>query len=202
MRDPMMAPPSDTEKPKEVPSTSPVLAPTRKKVIMPLSDFTVAAEPDSTPPVQPAKAEPEAEVTAPPKPITQIAKPLTIVADPDEQEEPVITTASGEPVTVLEPIAEPGVPDTKREEKALTPDQIAAAEKSAQEREAKLQEMIEDEQYFLPINAAQERRSRRVAIIGLVVIVVLALAWYNVALDAGLLPNQFDVPHTSFFTIK
>jgi hypothetical protein len=190
MRDPMMVSPSnDADKPAEAPETAPVLAPTKKKVIMPLSDMKASAESES-----PATEEAEpAEATQEP----QATEPVAAA-----EEEPVVQTESGKPVTVLEPASNAGVPSEKREEKALSTEQIAAAKKTAEEREAKLREMVEDEQYFLPINAAQERRSRRVAIIGLFVIIVLALAWYNVALDAGLLPNQFNVPHTGFFTIK
>ena len=72
----------------------------------------------------------------------------------------------------------------------------------ARKRAARLQKMIDEEEYFLPIKTEEERRSRKVAIIGIALIVVLAAAWYNTALDAGLLPNSYDLPHTSFFTVK
>lgn len=62
--------------------------------------------------------------------------------------------------------------------------------------------LVADETYFLDITTREQRRSKRSALIGTIVIVVLVAAWHNVALDANLLPNIYNIPHTSFFSAK
>lgn len=120
------------------------------------------------------------------------------------------------PVKTLEPIKkeEPELkitPETKIADVAPepdtsgipeSPDEREADNRVARERAAKLQRMIDNEEYFLPIETLEERRSRKVAIFGVLLIIVLAVAWYNVALDAGLLQNTYNLPHTTFFTVK
>jgi hypothetical protein len=57
------------------------------------------------------------------------------------------------------------------------------------EAEAKAQDeldtLVEQKKYFLPINAVSLRRSRHVAIFGIILIILLAIAWLDIALDAG-----------------
>lgn len=195
---------SSDEGPVEVPETAPILTPVKKKVIMPLSDMKADEAADSAPAEDGSVADQTAEVL-PIDESPQTAPEQDEQAAPESEradEKVAVKTEIGNPVTMLEPATEAGVPKADREEKELSADQAIAAEKSAQEREAKLQEMIDEEKYFLPINAMQARRTRNFVLVGLLVIIILAVAWYNIALDAGLLPNQFNVPHTSFFTIK
>lgn len=59
--------------------------------------------------------------------------------------------------------------------------------------------LIEQKTYFLPINAALHRRSKRVAGIGTILIVVLLLAWFDIALDAGIIDIPALHPVTHFF---
>lgn len=68
------------------------------------------------------------------------------------------------------------------------------------EQDAKVHKLIESKKYFLPINAAEQRRSARVVAIGVVVALVLAVAWVDVALDAGLIHLGSIKPVTHLFS--
>lgn len=152
--------------------TPPPVKPSPKMTIQPLHD-TVEHEP---------KAEPAPQANV------QAAQPAEVTPKPPEGfPEPA-------PDAAIKPEEAPGVPPENEEREVDT--------ELARKHAARLQKMIEEEEYFLPIKTMEERRSRKVAIIGLLLIIVLAAAWYDVALDAGLLPNTYDLPHTSFFTVK
>lgn len=124
-----------------------------------------------------------AEQTPEPEPtVTVDDKPVKVTSE---------TTVADVAPESLEPVAIPEAGEERESDDELN-----------RQRVARLQKMIEEEEYFLPIKTVEERRSRKVAIIGISTIIILAAAWYNVALDAGLLPNTYDLPHTSFFSIK
>jgi len=180
------------------PQSAPVLPtakPSKKIVITPLHQ-NVAPETDQpkaeTPPVEtsPSETPPDAEAAE---------KQPVVEAKPDAEAPKVSTTPPEgfpEPVAdaALAPEGMPGVP--------ADPEERDAESELARKRAARLQKMIDDQEYFLPIKTMEERRSRKVAIFGLLLIILLAAAWYDIALDASLLPNTYDLPHTSFFTVK
>lgn len=155
--------------------------------------------------------EPSTEPVLPAKPSKKVnIQPLhNDITPPEEIKAP-------EPIAIEEPAFEPaekptGFPEpapdaaVKPEEAPGVPadaDQRDEDSKVARERAVRLQKMIDEEEYFLPIQTTEQRRSRKVGIIGIVLIIVLALAWYNVALDAALLPNTYNLPHSTFFTVK
>jgi hypothetical protein len=175
MQDPMMV--SDAPKDTE-PSTAPVLKPTKKVVIKPLHDDI---EPD-------AAAEPAPIVQTPQLVTADIITPIVKKPELPEPEE-------DEPEAPAEKVTAPVA--------ALSADEQSEADaQKAAARVSRLEKLIEDEQYFLPINTVEERRSRRLAILGAILIIVLSLAWYDSALDAGLVPNTYNLPHTSFFSVK
>jgi hypothetical protein len=124
------------------------------------------------------------------KVITPVHEDVAVEAPAAEPEALDPKTPIGELVADEEPVA---VPDK---------DELVETQRLNEERVDRLRRMIEDEEYFLPINAVEERRSRRSALLGLLLIVLLAVAWYNIALDAGLLPNTYNLPHTQFFSIN
>ena len=78
-------------------------------------------------------------------------------------------------------------------------DKVTAEEEAAVKAQEEFEEVIADKTYFLPINAAQHRRSRIVVIFGVILISVLALAWINVALDAGIITIPGVKSLTHFF---
>ena len=116
--------------------------------------------------------------------------------EPPESNSPEPPKGFPEPVenAAVKPEAQPGVPAEKADREA--DDEIA------RKRTERLKKMIEEEEYFLPIQTVEERRSRKVAVFGLILIIILAAAWYDAALDANLLPNTYNLPHTTFFTVK
>lgn len=85
----------------------------------------------------------------------------------------------------------------------LNPDKKAAAAEAASAKEQEeLNRLIDDKEYFLPINSVERRRTRVVAVVGVLVIMVLAAAWVNVALDAGFIEIPGVQPLTHFFNAK
>ncbi|MDB5169733.1 MAG: hypothetical protein JWN82_129 [Candidatus Saccharibacteria bacterium] len=173
--DPMVNEPQPEEQP------APLAQPAKKIIITPLHDDV---EPEAVVPVQ-AVVAPEVPVPDEPKqvPVPEAKPPKP----PEGFPEPV-------PDAAVKPEDTPGVPPK--------PEEREVDSEIARKRAARLQKMIDEEEYFLPIKTAEERRSRKVAIFGILLIVLLALAWYNTALDASLLPNTYNLPHTSFFTVK
>jgi len=150
--------------------------------------------------------------TAPP--LTPVKKVVITPIHESVTEEPEVTVTTPsvvDPPAAAEPAPEPTPkpapePVKMATEAAATPepavgDDDATAQKM-RERMTHIEKLVEEQQYFLPIQTIEERRSRKVALFGLLLIIVLALAWYNTALDANLLPNTYDLPHTSFFTVK
>jgi hypothetical protein len=207
MPDPMV---NNDPKP-DLPPPAASLKPAKKVVIKPIHD-TVTPDPVGTAPDVP-EAMKVVDVEPAPKP--EAASKITVATEPTS-EEPVKVESSKasadapaaeteKPVTAEDDLTNVTLADVAGDIDVGVPAESEQREddaKIARARAARLQKMIDEEEYFLPIQTLEERRSRRVAILGLLLIIVLAVAWYNVALDAGLLPNSFSVPHTSFFSIK
>jgi hypothetical protein len=79
------------------------------------------------------------------------------------------------------------------------PDEEAEAAKQA-EADAKIRKLVDSKKYFLPINAVEQRRSARIAAVGAVLAIILAVAWVDVALDAGLIHLGNIKPVTHLFS--
>jgi len=83
---------------------------------------------------------------------------------------------------------------------------VARQDKEAAELEAmakaqdELDTLVAEKTYFLPINAVELRRSKHVAIFGTLSIVLLALVWANIALDAGFITIPGVNPVTHLFS--
>ncbi|HEY1064349.1 MAG TPA: hypothetical protein VGE30_03585 [Candidatus Saccharimonadales bacterium] len=152
-------------------------------------------KPEATPEAPSTKKiriEPLHDTAEAPTPEPETApEPTVVVDDKPVTVTPETTVADIAPNALEEPVAIPQPSEAREAEDELN-----------RKRVARLQKMIDEEEYFLPIKTVEERRSRKVAIIGTITIILLAAAWYNIALDAGLLPNTYDLPHTSFFTVK
>lgn len=69
-------------------------------------------------------------------------------------------------------------------------------------RTERINQLVASQELFLPIETSEQRRSKRTAIFGALFIIILLAAWYDVSLDAGLLSNTYNLPHTSFFGNK
>lgn len=101
-------------------------------------------------------------------------------------------------------------PEPKAEKLAESTDAVAPGAEAAADQEAKLAEaakqdaelekLVETKEYFLPINAVEKRRTKRVVVLGALLSVILALAWVDIALDAGLIQLDNVKPITHFFS--
>ena len=65
-----------------------------------------------------------------------------------------------------------------------------------------INQIVESGRYFLPINRLEKRHNRKMVLVGLVICVVLLAAWLDIALDAGIIPDANNLPHTHFFTVQ
>lgn len=145
-------------------------------------------------PITAEATEPEEDTKAP-----ESAKSETTAAKP---EEPAEETAE----TDEKPATEESAPEEKTEDQTnkKTKKSDAAAESAAKAakaaEEAKLQKLIESKKYFLPINQVEQRRSKHFAIMGILIALVLVVAWADVALDAGLVKINGVKPLTHFFS--
>jgi hypothetical protein len=88
--------------------------------------------------------------------------------------------------------------DTSKDSKPNAADEDLAT-KRAMERQAQLDKIAEAGTYHLPINQVVRRRSRHVAIAGAVLILLLAVAWVDIALDAKLITIPGVKPITHLF---
>lgn len=129
------------------------------------------------------KDEPKAESqpsTTPPQPIT--AKEEKKV--PEEEAKVEIKTDT--------------TPTSANEERKQEDAAAAAALAHAQH----INELVTNKKYFLPINQVEKKKNRRVVVVGIILCVILAIAWVDVALDAGIISNTYHLPHTHFFAVK
>lgn len=76
-----------------------------------------------------------------------------------------------------------------------------AEEARKKKQEEELQKLTDSKQYYLPINTVEKRRSKRIVAGGVLLSVLLAVAWFDIAVDAGLLPSANSIPHTHFFKL-
>ncbi|HZL07579.1 MAG TPA: hypothetical protein VFC50_00090 [Candidatus Dormibacteraeota bacterium] len=68
------------------------------------------------------------------------------------------------------------------------------------QRQATIDKLADSKKYYLPINAVEKRRSRRFVILGIILSLLLIVAWADIALDAGLIHVNGIKPVTHFFS--
>jgi archaellum component FlaD/FlaE len=117
------------------------------------------------------------------------------------------TPQPDKPVTEPVPDSEAAKPELKEDtgNAQLTPkEEDDEAKRKEEERKvaraAELEKIVESKQYFLPVNAVERRRDLRlVTILLLVLAIAVALIWFDLLLDAGLV--KIDNVHalTHFF---
>ena len=139
--------------------------------------------------------------------------------EPDDEESPAVPDAKPdskedaakeeEPTPPL-PAAQTSVPDEEKDidgdvDGQLAPNQSIdqAKRKAEDEKLAKLAEqekVIDSKQYYLPINSVEHRRrSLDRTIFILMLVLVLALVWLDIVMDAGILKVGGIQPLTHFF---
>jgi hypothetical protein len=169
----------------------PKLKTDKKPTVADLSQAaTVEVEPETPKvdkPAPPAEDKPAPEQETP-------AEPTPSAPEPAKEPEPAPAAPPSEP-TPSDPESDKG---DKGNEASLEAEEAKAAEKAKHDQE--VQKLIDSKQYFLPINAVEKRKSKRFVALGIVLSVILALAWADIALDAGLVQISGVKPVTHFFS--
>ncbi|HET9174585.1 MAG TPA: hypothetical protein VFN56_04915 [Candidatus Saccharimonadales bacterium] len=158
-----------------------------------------AADADATPDVSAAidvrPAEPADVVKADETPPTPV---------PDTAPTPAADAGSTESASTESPKEDTTDKPAPATDKQLSPEEQQAAEeeaaKAAAEHDAAIQKMIDAKQYFLPINTVEKRKTKHFIWAGVVLAVVLAVAWMDIALDAGLIHIAGIKAVTHFFS--
>lgn len=83
--------------------------------------------------------------------------------------------------------------------KDVSLDEQQLIDSKAAERQANYDKLVLAKTYYLPINQVVRRRSKRVAIAGAVLILLLSMAWADVSLDAGIINIPGIEAPTHFF---
>jgi hypothetical protein len=107
----------------------------------------------------------------------------------------VVKELKTEPPAITAPAADKAPEDLKDVEG----EEAAEADKQA-EHDAAIQKLIVDKQFVLPINSVEKRKTKRFIILGVGLSLVLAVAWADVALDAGIIHLGSVKPVTHFFS--
>jgi len=166
-----------SEMPADVVTTDP---PTAKTEAPKAPEASPAAAPVPAEANEPKADEPEAQPE--PKAASSPEPAATSKAEP-----PVATTTDS-------------ITETAEVPKGPTVEAENAAAAAAAKREAALQKLVESKKYVLPINSLEQRRTKRVVLLGLLLSLLLAAAWVDIALDAGLIHLAGLHPVTHFFS--
>jgi hypothetical protein len=169
-------------------------------------------EPEETKPVS---REAEVKPSSPEKTIAQLAEEAKARADKVEDEKSAVEAKEKASVQEPEPEPKPSQeptekPAPKEDEPAASSDTVTpGAEAAATEdtrlaeenkKDAELEKLVESREYFVSINAVEKRRTKRIIVLGVLLSVLLALAWVDIALDAGLIQIDNVKPVTHFFS--
>lgn len=131
---------------------------------------------------------------ADPPPATEAATEPSELAKPESESEPEADAVAADDNQATDPTNQTKTRDGTKEAEA---DIIAQKEL---ERAAELQKLADSHKYYLPINQVEKRRNRRAVWLGVFIIVLLGLAWADVALDAGLVTIPGVKAPTHFFS--
>jgi hypothetical protein len=127
------------------------------------------------------------------------------VVEQSEEAEPVVAETE-QPKSEEEPLQDKPEdnntdPESDEKQTSKTVTEAEEAEAAEQEkRDTEIQKLIDSKKYELPINSVETRRSKRVVIIGIVLSILLVLAWLDIALDASLIQVDGIKPVTHFFS--
>jgi hypothetical protein len=119
---------------------------------------------------------------------------------PTEAPAPIEESVPKEAASSMSDVAPSSDIMVERDEAA---DEVAEASKlSAEEvaRQQKLEQLIEERTYAVPINAVRRHRSHVFVAAMCIFALLLAVVLLDMVLDTGLLKPPFDVPHTHIFS--
>lgn len=131
------------------------------------------------------------------KPLEEPPKP-----EPEPEPKPEPEAADETPAAETEATAEDDAPPAKSapksEAKPKQKDEAAAAEQA--KHDAAIQELIISQKYELPINSVEKRKAKHFVVLGIFLAILLALAWGDIAADAGIIHINGVKPVTHFFS--
>jgi hypothetical protein len=188
--------------PKEKPVSKAVKKPTADEdtsQIIPVKRVSIKPPTEIEPPTEPetpSETEPHVQPLVD-SPTRAASKPEPT---PESSEEPKPET---EPPAEPEPEKKPETaPETEAGDAGPRPSKadVEAEAKLQAEHEAAVQKLVDGKKYFLPINAVEQRRSKRFVIAGVLLSLLLLIAWADIALDAGLIDLPNVKPVTHFFS--
>jgi len=146
---------------------------------------------------EPDAAEPAAQAAASDEPEVATGAPDTSEAS-DAQPEPEPAATPEEPAITPEATDASGETPEGDVDGAMKKADTEAERKAA-ERIEELNKLAADKTYFLPINQRAHRRAHRMLVLTILVLVVLAIVWVDLALDAGLITIHGVHAPTNFF---
>jgi hypothetical protein len=176
--------------------------------------------PESAKPVPPpgpaAEPKPELkpkseEVVKPPQPAASAAKPAVDGDKPDDDKPAAPDDDDKAQPTTAQPTAPTTADNPESAEADANADETGQPAKgSAQQLEAEatakakhqaaIEKLADSKQYYLPINTIEKLRSRRFVAFGIILSLLLIVAWADIALDAGLIQIHGLKPITHFFS--
>jgi hypothetical protein len=116
-------------------------------------------------------------------------------------EEPATEPEKPTETEEVPPQKEELVDETDETLKADKSDEAIKAETAAQvKHDAGVDKLVESKQYYLPIETIEKRRSKRFVALGVLLSLLLIVAWADIALDAGLIKVNGIKPVTHFFS--
>lgn len=127
------------------------------------------------------------------------AKPTADTAVPEADK--VEAAPADNPTEATAQAADGDKTDAEGEKEATqTEEQLNAEAEAKAKHDAAIQKLVDSKQYFLPINAVEKRRTKHFVILGVLLSILLLLAWGDIALDAGLIQVSGVKPVTHFFS--
>ena len=205
LKDPMVVADNGEEEPAKPPSKTAGKSEAKPVVAPPADDKDDSADKADKPPeAEPAEAAPK-EPSAPAEP----AESSEPTAKPPSDDKPDTPSDKSDESDRAEDKPEADQADDKPSEAEPSDDKAAAAKgkeqlEAAATEQAKHQEAIDkladSKQYYLPINTVEKRRSKRFVLLGILLSLLLVIAWADIALDAGLIHLDGIRPLTHFFS--
>lgn len=186
MRDPMVVEQAAAPDNAAV-ASAPEVKPASKVVIKPLVEESATAIATTVKEPAPAITDTDADGVLEPAAPSDDSSQNSTTEQADAEPKPAEEAAAVEP--------DDGEMSGELKSKSPVDAELAAAAKAQDE----IDTLVENKTYFLPINAAERRRSRNVFVFGLLFIVLLAAAWADIAMDAGFITIPHLQPLTHFF---
>jgi len=125
-------------------------------------------------------------------PVTPVATVVNMPAEPA-----VTETLVDKSFTVSESIPEDDLPGYTTQKSPQLAE--ADAETEADERRQTLNDLVQKQTYFLPIGSTGQQKKKRYVTLGIFLAIILAAAWFNIALDAELIQISGIEAPTDFF---